>query len=143
MTTTRHAGLIALTAAALAPLAGAAIAQDAPTPMLVVDGATYKGDTLTIPEVALDKPGYLVVHDSLDGAPVVPDSIVHVPLEGGEAKLVAVPVAGLESGKEYFVMLHYETNGNTSYDFGPGSTDVDTPVMTAEGTPLMMAIKAE
>ena len=45
-----------------------------------------------------------------------------------EIELEYAPV----SGEDYNVMLHQDTNGNGVYEFGPGSTDVDTPVMQNE-----------
>ena len=40
--------------------------------------------------------------------------------------------APLDPSTNISLMLHYETNDNTTYDFGPDSTDVDTPVLAGE-----------
>ena len=42
---------------------------------------------------------------------------------------------------KYLAMLHYETNGNTSYDFGPDNTADDGPALTAAGDIYMTEIK--
>jgi hypothetical protein len=125
-------------------LAGGAFAQDMPAPGLKVEGGTTKGDMLIVPEVMMDKPGFVVIHEMIDGKPVVPQSIGHVAVAAGTTPFVEVPVqGGLKKGTEYMVMLHYDTNDNGEYEFGPGSTDVDTPVTDAAGVvmkPLMTAM---
>jgi hypothetical protein len=67
----------------------------------------------------------------LDGAPIVPAAIGHVPVMAGDNASVAVTIDyDFVPGETYFAMLHAETNGNDTYDFGEGMTDVDTPVMS-------------
>lgn len=39
-------------------------------------------------------------------------------------------------------MIHYETNGNGTYDFADGMTDVDTPSMKPDNTPYSLQFKA-
>lgn len=129
-------------AAAVATAALSAGAAQAEHLNIAVEGATFKGDTITFPSVLMDKPGWLVIHAVENGAPVVPGSEGHVWLPAGESRDVSVDVSGMVmKGADYNAMLHYETNGNESYDFGPGSTDVDTPAMKADGTPYMIMFK--
>ena len=100
-------------------------------PMIDTAGVKIDGATATFANVAADKDGYLVIHTMLDGAPVVPASIGHVAVKAGENPDVAVKIDyDFVKGEKYFAMLHEETNGNTSYDFGAGKTDVDTPAMS-------------
>ena len=39
-------------------------------------------------------------------------------------------------------MIHYETNGNGTYDIADGMTDVDTPSMKPDNTPYSLQFKA-
>ncbi|KKK70383.1 hypothetical protein LCGC14_2924510, partial [marine sediment metagenome] len=38
----------------------------------------------------------------------------------------------------YMAMLHYETNGNGTYDFGADNTTDDGPATKADGSPYMI-----
>ncbi|MGR3464092.1 DUF7282 domain-containing protein [Limimaricola sp.] len=129
------------TAAALTALvAGGAMAQDDmmieaddnAMRMAVADGQT----TVTFPRIATRQDGYIVLHAVADGAPVAPESIGHAMVMAGENTDVTVTIPeALPAGTEMVAMLHVESNGNGTYDFGPGMTDVDTPVM-ANGAPV-------
>lgn len=100
---------------------------------IMTEGARVEGGAVVFPAVKIDKDGYVVVHAVTDGAPVLPGAIGHVMVPAGDSTEVMVPVEGLAPG-EYVAMIHYETNGNGSYDFGEGMTDVDTPGMRPDGT---------
>ncbi|EYD70826.1 DUF7282 domain-containing protein [Limimaricola hongkongensis] len=129
------------TAAALTALmAGGAMAQDemmidaddTAMRMAVAEGQT----TVTFPRIATRQNGYIVLHEVADGAPVVPESIGHAMVMAGENTDVTVTIPeALPAGTELVAMLHTESNGNGIYDFGPGMTDVDTPVL-ANGAPV-------
>ncbi|MCQ0987845.1 DUF7282 domain-containing protein [Jiella marina] len=98
--------------------------------MIDVSGAAIQGDTVTLPAVMADADGYVVIHRMVDGEPAVPQSIGHTMVPAGESANVAVTVdQPFVAGENYFAMLHQETNGNGTYDFAEGMTDVDTPVM--------------
>jgi len=100
-------------------------------PMIDVAGVKIDGATATFANVTAKSDGYLVIHTILDGAPVVPASIGHVPVMAGDNADLAVKIGyDFVAGETYFAMLHEETNGNDTYDFGEGMTDVDTPVMS-------------
>ena len=108
-------------------------------PMMIdTKNATLKGESIVFPMVKAAKDGYLVVHAVKDGKPVVPGSIGHTTIKAGENVDVAVKIeGGAHSGTEYVAMLHDETNGNGTYEFGAGSTTVDTPSM-ADGKPYAL-----
>lgn len=100
------------------------------TPKVMGKQAMIEGSLVTVPAVVAAKPGYVVIHEAKDGKPVVPQSIGHAAVKAGTNENIQITTdKQLKDGKEYILMLHEETNGNSSYDFGPGSTDVDTPVM--------------
>ncbi|MCP1167548.1 DUF7282 domain-containing protein [Limimaricola litoreus] len=120
-------------AALTALMAGGAMAQD--DTMIMADDAMrmsmMDGQTnVTFPRIAARQDGYIVLHAVEDGVPVVPESLAHAMVMAGENADVTVTIpAALAAGTELVAMLHVESNGNGTYDFGPGMTDVDTPVM--------------
>jgi hypothetical protein len=110
--------------------AGAALADHL---NIATEGARVEAGSVVFPMIRIDQDGDVVVHAVRDGAPVIPASIGHAAVPAGESMEIAVPVEGLAPG-DYIAMIHYETNGNGSYDFGEGMTDVDTPGMRPDGT---------
>jgi hypothetical protein len=103
-------------------------------------GATIQGDTVVFPSVRVDKDGYVVVHAMKDGAPTVPASMGHTAVSAGTTENVVVAIeGGVMPGTEYVAMVHYETNGNGTYDYAPGMTDVDTPGMKPDNTAYSQA----
>lgn len=99
-------------------------------------GAGVRGHTLVIPAVTMDKPGFVVLHAMTEDGPVVPSSIGHVHVPAGTSSMVKVPFDMMPAGgTRYMVMLHYDTNGDGTYSFGAGMTDVDTPATKADGSP--------
>lgn len=130
--------LLLTTAATLLALGSTALADN----MIDTTDVKVEGDTVTFAKVSSDNGGYLVLHAVEDGAPVVPGSIGHVAIPAGESTDVAVTAdMELAADGEYMAMLHDETNGNDTYDFGEGSTDVDTPTMM-DGKPVVMPFSA-
>ena len=97
--------------------------------MVDASGVTAEGNTITVPSVTLPQPGFVVVRAMLDGQPVAP-AIGHPMIEAGatENTMIELPYTP-ETGESYMVMLHADTNNNGEYEFGEGSTDVDTPVI--------------
>lgn len=130
--------------AALAAVTLGAGAAQADHLSITVPGASFKGDTITFPAVMTDKPGWLVIHAVEDGQPVIPASIGHTMIPAGTSTDVTVQLdQRVMKGSDYLVMLHYETNGNGAYDFGPGNTADDLPAMKADGTPYMIQFKTQ
>jgi hypothetical protein len=122
-----------IASAAIAALTGTALAQDqeSPLPEINVANAKIEGNQITGVAVDMNKPGYLVIHN--DGAGAPPASLGHIAVsEGMNSNITITADAPLDPATNISLMLHYETNGNTTYDFGPGSTDVDTPVLAGE-----------
>jgi hypothetical protein len=102
-------------------------------PEVSVGTAKIEGNKITGVSVWTPQPGYLVIHNDADGKP--PASLGHIAVPKGKSANVTIDATEtLDPASNVTVMLHYETNGNTTYDFGPGSTDVDTPAMGAGDT---------
>ncbi|MGV8937145.1 MAG: DUF7282 domain-containing protein [Allorhizobium sp.] len=129
-----------LALATVAALTGTAFAQTNGTtndtsklPTIDVASAKIEGDKVTGVKVTIDKPGYLVIHDDAAGKP--PASLGHIAVQPGTSVNISVSAdKPLDPSHMVSLMLHYETNDNTTYDFAPGSTEVDTPVMGAGNT---------
>ncbi|KAF0675280.1 DUF7282 domain-containing protein [Profundibacterium mesophilum] len=129
-----------LTAAALL-VAGTASAEHL---NIATDGARFKDDTITFSSVLMDKPGWIVVHAMEDGAPVLPQSVGATMIETGVTTDVEVMIdGGVMKDTGYMAMLHYETNGNDSYDFGVENTMDDGPATKADGSPYMTEFKTD
>ena len=112
---------------------GAAIAQDKGPDIVSIDAssAMIDGSKVTNITAEINRPGYLVVHNDAAGAP--PASLGHVRLNPGRTGDISIDTgATIDPNSNVTLMLHYETNDNNSYDFGPGSTDVDGPVMVGD-----------
>ncbi|GAB5507457.1 MAG: hypothetical protein JJ969_16100 [Rhizobiaceae bacterium] len=112
---------------------GAAIAQDKGPDIVSIDAssAMIEGSKVTNISAEIDRAGYLVIHNDAAGAP--PASLGHVRLNPGRTGDISIDTgAMIDPASNVTLMLHYETNDNNSYDFGPGSTDVDGPVMVGD-----------
>ncbi|KFB10442.1 DUF7282 domain-containing protein [Nitratireductor basaltis] len=133
-----------MTAASAVFLAGSAFAQTSPDtdtndnnmtdmmPGIDVSNAMIDGNKITGVTVTSNQPAYVVIHNEGEGAP--PASLGHMRVEPGETSDLSIEADGeLDPASGITLMLHYETNDNNTYDFGPGSTDVDTPAMGADG----------
>ncbi|EAR51266.1 hypothetical protein OG2516_17595 [Oceanicola granulosus HTCC2516] len=129
--TTRFMNTTAAAALAAAIAAPAAAQNMIDTSDVMVDGADA-----TFSSVSIEQDGYLVLHTMQDGEVVVPQSIGSTPISAGDNSDVTVTAEyPLVEGENYVAMLHVESNGNSTYDFGPGNTDVDTPVVV-DGAPV-------
>ena len=107
-----------------------------------VEGAKIEDGAIVFPSVLIDKDGYVVIHAVENGQPAIPASIGHTAVPAGTTENVSVEVeGGAMEGTDYVAMIHYETNDNDTYDFGEGSTDVDTPGMRPDNTPYALPFK--
>jgi hypothetical protein len=106
-------------------------------------GIAVDGNKVTFPSVLIDKAGFIVIHEVLNDAPIVPASIGNAYLEAGTTENVEVTTDyPLKDGADYIAMLHYDTDGDAAYSFGEGMTDVDTPALNAEGAPYVKGFVA-
>lgn len=101
---------------------------------LLIDTAEAKieGNKVTGVGAEIDRQGYIVLHDECNGA--APASLGHLRLDDGkryENLSISSEMGTIDPACNPTLMLHYETNNNQSYDFGPGSTEEDTPAMNA------------
>lgn len=129
----RTLAIVTLAATALA--AGPALADHL---NIETEGVWNLGAAVIVPSVTIDQPGFIVIHEVVDGNVVVPASIGHTYLQAGTTMNVDITTDyGLVEGEDFILMLHYDTNGDGVYSFGEGMTDVDTPALNAEGAPYV------
>ena len=115
------------------------MAMEMTTPMLSAT-AQPAGNSVTIAEADIPEDGFLVIHAMKDGKPVVPGSIGHVAIKAGKNSDVTVPLTMMaEPGTQVLAMLHQDTGTKGVYEFGPGSTNVDLPVMK-DGKPVVLPV---
>lgn len=124
---------LAACAAERAKMEGAA----APTPAVAVADQPVADDTVTITSVVMAKDGFVVIHEIIDGQVQAPQSIGHAPVKAGTSANVAVPLdQPVAPGSRLLAMLHDDTGTIGVYEFGPGATDNDKPVMV-DGKPVV------
>ena len=136
-----------LTAAALIAVSGTAIAQNSnnngdgtAAPKIDATSAMIEGNKITYVSASIDQPGYIVIHN--DGAGAPPASLGHLRLQPGMTGDLSIEADGpVDPATNLTLMLHYETNDNDTYDFGPGMTDVDTPVSVGDAV-INVPVKA-
>ncbi|WP_455372146.1 DUF7282 domain-containing protein [Limibacillus halophilus] len=101
-----------------------------------------KGNSLVFAMVKIDKPGFLVIHATKDGQPVVPGSIGHTFVSTGTTGDVMVELTEKPMmGATYIAMLHEDSGQMGVYEFGEGMTEVDPPALKADGSPYALPVK--
>jgi hypothetical protein len=130
--------IFAPVALAAALFGAASFAQETPTPNLSMDDVVVRaGESMEFAEVTMDQAGWIVVHDGLAGAPVGA-SLTQVFVNPGVHQGVLVPLeGGFQAGKEYIISLHYDSNGNGTWDYETNAAD-DGPVIRADGSVYSM-----
>ena len=118
---------------------GAAAADEVAEPSISASPQPA-GPSVTIDQVVSYRDGWLVIHAVRDGKPVVPGSIGHAPIRAGVNRDVTVMLSEPTApGTKVLAMLHVDTGRIGSYEFGPGSTDVDRPVVL-DGKPVVAPV---
>lgn len=124
-------------AAALILASAPAFAQDA----AITASPQPAGNTVTIDKVTIPADGWLVIHEIRDGKPQAPQSIGHAAVKAGENLSVAVTLdMEVAAGSRVLAMLHEDTGTIGAYEFGPGATDNDKPLM-ADGKPVVLPVE--
>lgn len=98
----------------------------------VVTPEQRPGNTVTVAQVYLAAPGYVVIHEDINGQPgtILGSSSL---LQAGESGAVVVTLSRpSRDGERLHAMLHAEMNDNSTFD-----APSDTPVQSRLGGPLM------
>ena len=99
--------------------------------MVSADDQKAEGNTVLVSQVMMPEDGFVVIHSVQDGKPMAPQSIGHTAVKAGENNDVRVELDyAPQAGEDFVVMLHKDTGQMGTYEFGPGSTEVDQPVMS-------------
>nr|WP_298413758.1 hypothetical protein [uncultured Halomonas sp.] len=120
---------------------GVAMASEGDAPSMEIELQEPGGD-ITIAKLVSNVDGFVVAHEVDDeGNPVVPESIGHTQIKKGSQERIGIVLdRDTESGEKIVVMLHEDTGTKGEYEFGPGNTDVDKPVMV-DGKPFMKSFQ--
>lgn len=106
-------------------------------PSITVKGQSIVDQTVTIKRAEIAEPGFVVIHEMIDGKVVVPQSVGAAHLNKGLNVNVKIPLTKvIKPGAQLLAMLHNDTGKIGAYEFDVGSTDVDTPIIH-EGKPVV------
>lgn len=87
------------------------------------------GVVIEVDEATIPVDGWMVIHATRDGKPVVPDSIGHTRIPKGTSRNIRVPLTeAVKPGDTVITMLHADTDTIGVYEFRTGSVDKDLPV---------------
>ncbi len=120
------------------PIVGCAMAQQpAEIQPSISVSPQPAGAVLTVDAASIPVDGWLVIHATKDGKPVVPASIGNAPLKAGMTKNIVVQLSEpTKPGDTVITMLHTDTSVIATYEFGPGSVEEDTPIIV-DGKPVV------
>ncbi len=99
----------------------------------VVASDQQPGETVTVEQVYLAEPGYVVIHEESDGnaGAILGSSAL---LNAGATSDVSVNLSRpAREGEKLVAMLHQESSGNSTFEAA-----VDTPFQSDFGGPIMM-----
>ncbi len=108
-----------------------------PTGSLVVEDQMLENNMLSISNVTMSEPGWVVIHrDNGNGGPMVPE-IISVPkmVEAGDAMDVMVELKEgeeIEDDETLWAMLHTDDGAMGTYEFN-GTNGLDAPIMDENG----------
>lgn len=119
--------------------------EAAPTGTLSVESQMISQNTIVVPEIVVDRSGWVVVHASnADGSPVVPGIISEpVMVSAGSNTDIEVTItetADLKDGDMVHVMLHTDNGTIGEYEFD-GANGLDNPIFDAQGNIVMTMIE--
>lgn len=106
-----------------------------PTVALSVTDTESTDGTVTIPNVGIDKPGWLVIHpEASGGGPKGSVTLAEKQLDAGEYTDVSLTLDTLRKGEQtVYAMLHYDDPADGEFTF-PGEGD---PPVTSGGSPVV------
>jgi hypothetical protein len=112
-------------------------------PMIAVANQVPNGKTVTIDEVEIPHDGFLVIHASKDGKPVMTQYVGDTRVKAGFHQNVNIKLDQKpKPGTTYIAMLYNDSGHKGKFEFGPGNTNVDKPLML-NGKEVTKAFKIE
>jgi hypothetical protein len=93
------------------------------------------GQVVTITTVDAVEAGFIVIHETAaTGLPIAPESIGSTAVGAGRNEDVAVTLTkAVAPGDTLIAMIHHDTGEIGVYEFGPGATEEDKPVVVNGG----------
>ena len=99
------------------------------TPAVSASEQETGGETITVERVAVDRPGWLVVHPAAGGGPDASTYFAAVPLDPGQSTDLEVTLErSLADDQTLYAGLHYDDPHDGNFTFAPGRGD-DPPVV--------------
>ena len=112
-----------------ATLSSAAWAVSA-TPMLAVGNQAPDGRTVNIAEVEIPHDGFVVIHATQNGEPVMTQYVGDTRVKAGFHQNVNVKLNyNPKPGTTYVAMLYNDSGRTGKFEFGPGNANADKPLM--------------
>ena len=113
------------------------------TPMIAVGNQVPDGRTVNIAEVEIPHNGFLVIHATKNGKLVAPQHVGYTRVTAGFHQNVKVTLDQTpKPGTTYIAMLHNDSGQKGKFEYGPGDTNVDKPLML-NGKVVTKAFKIE
>ena len=99
-------------------------------PMIAVGNQVPNGKTVTIDEVEIPHDGFVVIHASRDGKPVMTQYVGDTRVKAGFHQNVNVKLDQKpKPGTTYIAMLYNDSSRTGKFAFGRGNANVDKPLM--------------
>ena len=112
-----------------ATLSSAAWAVSA-TPMIAVGNQVPDGRTVNIAEIEIPHDGFVVIHATKDGKPVMTKYVGDTRVKAGFHQNVNVKLNSKpKPGTTYIAMLYNDSGKTGKFAFGPGNANADKPLM--------------
>lgn len=109
---------------------------------ILIEDVRRTRSTFVFSKVAIDQPGWLVLHPFRDGAPVPTEYVGATLLSKGVSTDVEITASGtVQADQMFVVMLHYDVNQDGVFDFNDGITVPDVPVFES-GTLIALRFAA-
>ncbi len=138
MITLKKTGIVAVMIVASSGIAFA----DAHAENALDTAAQPLSHSVVVSSVTAAQDGWVVIHEIVDGAPVVPTSIGHTYIKAGTTTDVYVPLTEGYDGDTVIAMLHSDDGALGVYEFGAASTEFDAPV-AVDGNVVVAPIQIE
>lgn len=135
--------------AIIAAIALAACEQNPPSTLAgkaneqgtIIASSQTAGGAVLIDRIGMPSTGWVVIHEVVNGEPVVTGSIGHKFLLAGPHEQVSVPLSRqVQPGESVAAMLHLDTGVVRVFEFANGSVEAhDLPILI-EGVPVMTMV---
>ena len=100
------------------------------TPMIAAGNQVPDGRTVNIAEVEIPHDGFVVIHATQNGKPVMTQYVGDTRVKAGFHQNVNVKLDQKpKPGTTYVAMLYNDSGRTGKFEFGPGNANADKPLM--------------